>query len=185
MQIPPQLDEIVNGQRGILRGIEICLENQCLVSGVALIFSAIDSLAALTRSVQDSDTSRGVFIDWVERFFPSPSGLACNALDLYAARCGVLHTYSPESRLRRDGSARPLIYQWHGGPAPDPNVLIPPRAITVEIETLHEAFISAVHEFLSAVDTDSETRRRVTHHLPDLLCYRPWPPLGASLDGGI
>jgi len=59
MQIPPQLDEIVNGQRGILRGIEICLENQCLVSGVALIFSAIDSLAALTRSVQDSDTSRG------------------------------------------------------------------------------------------------------------------------------
>ena len=176
MQIPPQLNEIVNGPRGILRGIEICLEDQCLVSGVALIFSAIDSLAALTRLVEDSDTSRAAFIVWVERYFLPGSRLTCKALDLYAARCGILHTYSPESKLRRDGAARPLIYQWRGGPSADPSVQIPAQAIIVEIEILHEAFKRAAHEFLIAVETDAETRRRVEHHLTDLLCYTPWPP---------
>src|ERR1700682_2492170 len=126
MRIEPELDEVVNGQRGILRGIEICLASECLVSGVALIFSGIDSLAALTRPVEAQNTSRSVFIKWVETHLLPGSGLTCTALDLYTARCGVLHTHAAESDLQRQGEAKPLVYEWRHGPPGAARVPVPP-----------------------------------------------------------
>jgi hypothetical protein len=181
MRIEPELDELVNGHRGILKGIDLCLSRECLVSGVALIFCGIDSLAALTRPMDAANTLRSVFIEWVERFLLPGSGLACTALDFYAARCGVLHTHSAESELQRQGSARPLIYEWRQGPRADAKVPLPPGAITIEVEGLHEAFKAAVDRFFMAADTDAEIKGRVRHHLKALLCYRPWPVLTAQV----
>jgi len=181
MRIDPELDELVNGHRGILKGIDLCLSRECLVSGVALIFCAIDSLAALTRPVDAANTSRSVFIEWVERFLLPGSGVACTALDFYAARCGVLHTHSAESDFQRQGNARPLIYEWRQGPSADAKVPLPPGAITIEVEGLHEAFKVAANRFLVAADTDPEIKNRALHHLKTLLCYRPWPVLTAQV----
>ncbi len=181
MRIEPELDEVVNGHRGILTGIDLCLRHECLVSGVALIFCGIDSLAALTRPVEAANTSRSVFIEWVERFLLPGSGMACSALDIYAARCGVLHTHSVESDLQRQGTARPLIYEWRQGPRADAKVPLPPEAITIEVEGLYEAFKVAVDRFLVAADTDAEIKNRMRHHLKALLCYRPWPVLIAQV----
>lgn len=177
MRIEPELEELVNGDRGILNGINLCLSAECLVSGVALIFCGIDSLAALTRPVDVADTSRSVFIKWIERFLLPGSGLACTALDLYAARCGVIHTHSAVSDFQRQGSARSLIYEWRQGPRASVKVPLPPGAITIEVEGLQEAFKTAVRRFLMEADTDAEIRARVRHHLMTLLCYRPWPLL--------
>ncbi|MGH7389042.1 MAG: hypothetical protein ACREM3_06225 [Candidatus Rokuibacteriota bacterium] len=181
MRIEPELDEVINGQRGILRGIELCLRHECLVAGVALIFSGIDSLAALTRPIEDANTSRSVFIKWVERFLLPESRLACSAIDFYAARCGVLHTHSPESDLQKQGSARQLIYEWRQGPQADAEIPLPPDAIVIQVEGLHQAFKVAVDRFLVAADTEAETKNRVRRHLKALLCYRPWPLLAAQV----
>jgi hypothetical protein len=181
MRIEPELDEVVNGHRGILTGIDLCLRQECLVSGVALIFSGIDSLAALTRPIDATNTSRSVFIEWVEQFLLPESGLACSAIDFYAARCGVLHTHSADSDLQRQGSARPLIYEWQQGPRADAQVSLPPGAIVIEVERLHTAFKVAVDRFFVAADTQAETKKRVHHHLKALLCYRPWPVLAGQV----
>ena len=125
MRIEPELAEVVNGRRGILTGIDLCLRQECLVSAVALIFSGIDSLAALTRPIDAANTSRSVFIAWIEQFLLPGSGLGCSAIDFYAARCGVLHTHSADSDLQRQGSARPLIYEWRQGPSADAQVPLP------------------------------------------------------------
>jgi hypothetical protein len=181
MRIEPELDELVYGDRGILKGIDLCLSRECLVSGVALIYCGIDSLAALTRTLESADTSKSVFIDWVDKFLHPESNLACTALDLYAARCGVLHTHSAESREERRGNARLLIYEWRQGPRADAAIPLPPEAITIEVERLHEAFKNAVKQFLMAADAEAEIRERVQHHLKSLLCYRPWPVLTAQV----
>lgn len=177
MRIEPELAEVVNGQRGILRGTEVCLDHECLVSAVALIFFGIDSLSALARPVEMPDTSRSVFIDWVERYLLPSSGMACTALDLYAARCGALHTHSPESDLQRQGKANRLVYEWKHGPAADATLPLSPGTIVIEIETLHKALKRAVEKFFITADTDPETKERVYHHLGGLLCYKPWPVL--------
>ncbi len=184
MRIEPELDEVVNGPRGILRGIEVCLDNECLVSSVALIFSGIDSVAALTRPVQASRTSRHTFIEWVKRYLLPGSALACMPLDLYAARCGVLHTYSHVSDLQSQGEAKPLVYKWRRGPAADATLPLPLGTIVIEVETLYEALRRAINRFFVAADTEAETKKRVQYHLKALLCYRPWPVLVANASVG-
>jgi hypothetical protein len=177
VRINPTLDEVLNGERGIRKGIELCLQNECLVSGVALMFSAIDALAALTRPVNTKDTSQHVFKDWLDRYLLPSSNLGCTANDLYGARCGVLHTYNPESRAQRKGQARRLIYQWHQGPGAADAYPLPTDALVVEVEALHHAFEEAVRRFLIAVETDPEVASCVEAHLPSLLCYKPWPTI--------
>ena len=47
----PDLHEIAFGDRGMMRGIDACVDSQCLVSAVSLVYSAIDAIAALDRPI--------------------------------------------------------------------------------------------------------------------------------------
>jgi hypothetical protein len=89
----------------------------------------------------------------------------------------VLHTYSAESDLEKEGKARRLVYQWKAGPNADTSLPLPPGAVTIEVEALHDAIRSAIAQFLIDSETDPSMRERVKHHLPSLLCYAPWPRL--------
>lgn len=181
MRIEPKLEEIIYGDRGILKGIDVCLKAQCLVSAVSLIFSGIDSLAALTRGLDEVSTSRQVFKAWVDRYLLPDPNLSCNATDLYAARCGVLHTYSPESDLMKQGKAQPIIYQWHEGPDADATVPLPPDSIVVSVEDLYSAFKGAIKKFLRDAEINDEVKAKVRHHLASLLCYAPFPTLAINV----
>ena len=177
MRVEPKLNEVVNGARGMLRGIQIVLEAECLVSAVALMFAAMDSLAALTRPVDATDTGRTVCTEWADKYLRPSETLGCTSTDLYAARCGVLHTHSPDSRLEREGKARRLVYEWRQGPSADSAVPLPPDALVIEVEALHRALCEAVRLFLIDAEMDPSTRKLVEHHRPSMLCYAPWPRL--------
>jgi hypothetical protein len=179
MRVEPELDEIVNGDRGMLRGIEVALDAQCLVSAVALIFSTVDALSALTRPVEKDDTDKSVFIEWTSRYLAPEKTVGCSATDFYAARCGVLHTYSADSRLGREAKARRLIYEWESGPSADEVTPLPDGAIVIRVEPLHRALREAVYRFLIAAETERDTKQKVLHHLPSMLCYKPWSRLEA------
>ena len=181
MRIEPKLDEIVYGKRGMLRGIEVCIKHQCLVSAVSLMFAAIDAVSALNRAIEKDDTDRSEFKKWVRDYLLPGSDLRCDESDLYAARCGVLHTYSSASRDARNNKARHLVYRWREGPTADADQPLPPDALEVPVESLHEALKQAVRKFLEDSEVDPDVRERVQHHLPSLLCYAPWPNLEAHV----
>lgn len=174
MLTEPTLSEIVNGPRGMIRGIEVSVSSKCLVSAVTLMFSTVDALAALSRPQTQAETNRDIFIEWVDKYLLLTSRLQCTAIDLYGARCGVLHTYSPESGLSLRGQARPVFYQWQSGPPANSQRNLPDDAIVVEIESLQSAVQTAAHAFVSAEQSDQQIAARVAHHLPTLLCYIPW-----------
>lgn len=174
MLTTPSLSEIVEGPRGMLRGIDISVSSQCLVSAVTLMFSTVDALAALSRLPNQLRTNRNIFITWVEKYLLFSLPLPCNASDLYGARCGVLHTYSPVSGLSQYGEARPLFYQWHAGPDVNCQRDLPANAIVVEIESLQSAVKAAARAFVVSERSDEALAARVAHHLPNLLCYIPW-----------
>lgn len=179
MRVGPTLEEVLNGDRGMLRGIEVAVEAQCLVSAVALMFSTIDALAALTRPVEAADTSRDHFIAWTSQYLHPEGRLGCSAKDLYSARCGVLHGYTGDSRMVRNGEARSLVYEWAGGPAADKSVPLPEGALVIEVEALQSSVRKACAEFLVAAGADADIRARVEHHMAGLLCYSPWPRMHA------
>ena len=49
---------------------------------------------------------------WADNYLLQGASLPCTASDLYAARCGILHTLSPESNRSRKGIARQVVYAW-------------------------------------------------------------------------
>jgi hypothetical protein len=129
--------------------------------GGTLIYSTIDALSPLTRPLKAKDTTRDVFMDWVRRYVRPELNLHCSAEDLYGARCGILHTYAPNSKLWGQGKAKALIYKWRNGPDPDPARTIPlsTDAITLYIEDLRRAVGEAVTTFLGAIENSPELQR--------------------------
>ncbi len=181
MRVEPRLDEVINGERGMMVGIQVALHAQCLLSAVSLMFSTVDALAGLTRPVDAKETKPQHFVDWSDRYLHPTDNLGCNSTDLYAARCGVLHTYGYDSLLRREGKARRLVYKWRGGPEADESVPLPADTLVIEGEALHEAVCDGVHQFLIDSETHPDTRGLVQAHLGSMLCYAPWPKLEALI----
>lgn len=177
MLVRAELEQIVHGRRGMLRGIDACLEQQCLVSAVTLIFAMIDALAALTRPQNDLGTTGAIFKDWVRKYSGLESGLKCSAEDLWGARCGVLHLHSPISRLTSQGRAKQIYYQWRQGPPANASLELPEGSIVVNVDDVHDLALKAVETFYKAVEADTALNDLVEHHLRQLLCYQPFTTL--------
>jgi hypothetical protein len=180
MLVDPKLQEVALGDRGMLQGIQACLDQQCLVSSVTLIFSAIDALAALTRPVTQPETDGATFQAWVKRFFHPEKKLNCTSVDLWGARCGVLHTYSPEAPRASRAGARRVYYQWRQGPNAVDKRPLPAGSLVIVIEDLHAALISAIHTYVEEACCDPVLKTCLEKHLPSLLCYVPHDPLMAT-----
>lgn len=67
-----------------------------------------------------------------------------SSIDLYAARCGVLHTQSPESSLYNKGKAKRISYAWGNASVLDYHKTIELEGIqdevAVHLDDLHLAF---------------------------------------------
>ena len=92
------------------RAISMCLREKLILPALAVLYSTIDVLGSLDPS--DADGTRGGFTRWVDGYLLKAKALRCTALDLYAARCGVLHSFSADAALTRAGKARRLMYAW-------------------------------------------------------------------------
>jgi hypothetical protein len=89
-------------------GIETCLERKRIAPALILLYSAIDTSGWLDSA--ESHATRESFLQWVDRYLLNAKPLTCTALELYAARCGLLHTFTPDSRLSSEGKARRICY---------------------------------------------------------------------------
>ena len=81
-----------------------------LLPSMMMLYATIDIMAGLARAPDAEESTRADFKAWVDRYMLPDSDLACNADDLWGARCGLLHMYVPESRHSRTGRARKLLY---------------------------------------------------------------------------
>ncbi|MFL5440701.1 MAG: hypothetical protein ACJ79W_16200 [Myxococcales bacterium] len=143
-------DPIVNViHNGIKKGIRVVLDNECWMAVVTLTLSGMDTMAYLGMPAGKQDVSRIDFVDWVERYIRFDGPHQPFGLDLYGARCGVLHAYRTASRLSREGKCRQVIYKYQSGGEPvhyrpevDPSVAI------VSIEALAQALFAGIDRFL-------------------------------------
>lgn len=179
MLVRAELEQIIHGKRGMLRGIDACLNQQCLVSAVTLIFAMLDALAALTRPENAVGTSSDIFKGWVRKYSNLEINLKCSAEDLWGARCGVLHLHSPISHLSSQGKVKQIYYQWRQGPPAHASIELPADSIAVNVDELHDLVLSAVETFNKAIEADDRLKALVEHHLRHLLCYQPFTILAS------
>src|SRR4051812_2144145 len=92
-------------------GIEACLEKKLQLPTLVLLYTAIDVAAWLSN---DDPTARvgKRFMAWVDQYLLKAKPLPCTSADLYAARCGVVHTLTADSDLSDQGKARRICYAW-------------------------------------------------------------------------
>ena len=133
---------------------QLLLANNTLPA-LILIYACLDILASLQR--QEGEGNRKAFVRWVDSYLLPDPKLKCTALDLYAARCAILHTLTPDAELTRKGEARRIVYAWGQGEA-DKLVEASRRLgydhAAIHIGELHERTKAAAARFLETVEKD-------------------------------
>jgi hypothetical protein len=93
------------------RGIETCLEQRLHTPTLVLVYSAIETVGSLANEDPKAGT-RKIFTAWVDQYLLKAKAMNCTATDLYAARCGLVHTATSDADLIDAGKARRVFYVW-------------------------------------------------------------------------
>ena len=91
----------------LLASIDDCASNGRLLPCLTLLYSGMDVMSSL--DAQPNESNQASFVRWVDRYLSIDD---CTPLDIYAARCGIVHTFAADSRLARDGRAKKIAYAW-------------------------------------------------------------------------
>jgi hypothetical protein len=141
-------DPIINViNNGIKRDIKVSIENNCWRAAMSFLNLPSDR----------EDVSREDFIEWVERYIKFLCKEQLSGLDLYGARCSILHTYSAESKLSKTGKCRIVGYMYKSTPEEVVyNDKVSTELVMVSILGLKEAFFNGIDQFLINVFSDSK-----------------------------
>jgi hypothetical protein len=144
---------------------ELCRQRALDVPMLVLIYTAIDTLAWAVYSDKSSGV-RDRFTSLCDRFILPGANLQCSALELYAARCSVLHSLGWESDLSKAGKARSVFYSFG---TDDPttaqaalDLTSPGKFISVKADDLFAAVRKATAAVAAAASADSDLAARLS-----------------------
>jgi hypothetical protein len=148
----------------LMAGIEVCLERQLQFPTLTLVYSGIDAVAWL-GSAPTETAVRARFTRWVDKYLLAKYPLPCRAIDLYAARCGMLHTLTGDAQLIELGEAIPLSYAWGVAEASDLQVAIdrnmPGRLTAVHVNDLVGGFRAGALAMFAEAETNKALESRM------------------------
>ena len=141
-----RIDELEDFLERTFISINVLIERRLFNQALIIMYSAIDTMAWSCRDIGDSD--RNEFYAWCERHMPCED-LGITPMDLYAARCSMLHSNSSHSNSTENGTSLPLHYVINPGSNSLQNYA-PATAqewIVVDLQVLFDRFASATWEF--------------------------------------
>lgn len=162
--------EFVRNNREMLAAAKRCIELGQVVPSLVLMYSQIDALA-WSCAEESRGKVKANFVSWTETWLlphlrqhvPNLDGI-----DLYAARCGVLHTLTSVSDLSVGGHAKSLGYARGTADAAAMNEQVararPDVAadfIMVHLDWLHAALSAAYAALQEAAQADGTLRQRL------------------------
>lgn len=152
--------------RQLFIAIELCLKNKLQIPTLLLIYTGIDTFSWLAYDDIDVKTR---YTRWIEEWMYKNRELSADPVDLYAARCSILHTLTPYSKLSAEKKAKIICYSWGNADIGKLKAVIekirPGRASFVHINELYELFKEGVIMFIKALETDKELANQVDERL--------------------
>jgi hypothetical protein len=139
-------------------GIQACLDKKLYPPALILIYSAID-ITSWLASDNPKASVRKRFTTWVNKYLLYAKPLGCTAIELYSARCGIIHTYTAFSKLVEKGKARIITYAWGTAKSSDFQKLIDmtswtDKAVVLHVEELYEAWRLGLLAFVDELKDD-------------------------------
>lgn len=138
----------------ILSDIEWAIDAGRNLAAAQLILSAIYVVSGLERPADKEETSGDIFIRWCDEHLALAGPChSLTGLDLWGARCGFLHGYTPISKQVRLQRARILAYVDHAenpvmGAEDAPNFLI------VSLRSLTSLLVQGVSDSMVRLNSD-------------------------------
>lgn len=161
-------------QDGIKEDIKVVLAAKRFRAAVILICAGMDAMATLSRPAGQDDVKGEDFVAWAQRYMRFPCQEQLSGLDFYGARCAMLHTYSSESRISRQGRCRQVGYVDQAIPEVRYAPSIDPDLVIVSIVGLGAAFFSAVDRFLIDALSSSERKSLVVSRMERMIHHYPY-----------
>ena len=120
----------------------------------------------------------------MESYLLDDQRLSCTALELYAARCGLVHTLTPDSQLAAKGIRR-ISYSWGNAKSRNLQRLIndshlSDKTVAVQVEDLFKSWRSGILKFINEVHEDAEKASGVYERANNFfssLGYKQFDPL--------
>jgi hypothetical protein len=145
-------------------GIGSCIEKKAFAPTLILIYSAIDTTGWLDSP--EEFFSKDSFMCWVNNYLLKSKLLKCTAIDLYAARCGLLHTFTPNSKLSFSEKVRVISYAWGKAKVENMQRVMDyenktNHSVVVHVEELYQAWLSGLALWGEDLDKDSDRSAKV------------------------
>jgi len=174
---PRQLGQIVpfeTGVRELFAAIDLLVDNDLVTPAITLMYATIDTMAWLALPDDKETVRKTDFIEWVQRHGLDEAVSPCTPEELYGARCGFVHSYSPESTLSRAGAVREIVYMIGYGRRRMLQDEIKARgketeAVALHLADLREGLASAIEVFRSTIYSDDTLWRRVARRSSNFL----------------
>ena len=151
----------------LITEIEKCKSAGLHLAALALCYLAIDLMTFLCMPIGKKNTDKHEFITWVDRYLRAHADqpYQYSGLDVYAARCSYLHTFTSEAELhRKDKSVK--MFGYHDGgmhaayPATQENFVI------IGMASFINDTIIAISNCMQELRADTNLRARAESRLP-------------------
>ncbi len=164
----------------IVHDIDVCLKNNAPTGAILLTYCAIDAMSFLSMPLHKYDKKKKLYVDkydverddfiaWVEKYMKTDSSqpYQYQGIDLYGARCSVVHNYGVESDLSRNKKCKKIAYAFNSlkhfyDSSKHPEMVI------LGIDLFIRDFADAVIKFLSDIENDVKLQQQVEGRLPKL-----------------
>lgn len=162
----------LNNYRQLFIAIELCLKNKLQIPSLSLIYNGIDTFSWLAYG---DICVKERYKRWIEKWMYKNRKLSADPVDLYAARCSILHTLTPYSKLSDEKKAKVICYSWENADLEKLKAVIeeirPGEFSFVHIDELYELFKEGVINFTNNLETDKELAKQVDEKLSKHYCH--------------
>ena len=145
----------------IITAIDYCIAEKLIILALVLIYSAIDNISWIA-SDNELQTVSDRFQTWVNAWMLHRYPLPCTAIELYAARCGILHTLTPDSDLTAKKGVMRISYAWGKAQQKDLDESIKltnyPGIVAVHVNDIVASFKNGFTDYIDALETDKVKR---------------------------
>ena len=165
----PQGAEMLNGVFDLLNEIARRQNADAMLANVVMVCVFIDTMAFLAMPAGQTAQTRKDFISWVDTYLKAgPSQpYQYRGLDVYAARCSLLHAFSAEADAhRKDPSVCLFGYTDNGPHAFDPSEST--RLAIISVAVLIRDLCKRTEHFVGDWLSDHALRQQVASKLPAL-----------------
>jgi hypothetical protein len=149
-----------------LKATQLLHSNQLFGQLLVIIYSSIESMGLLDSPPTQTKATGETFKNWAKKHLLKSNSFDFNEVDLWAARCSVLHTFTSESDLSNDGKARQI--QYYSGPKDAPLAqafLVATKAIDngahvpAHVEDLYFAFLEGLKNFAKELSINCQSNQ--------------------------